>query len=134
MNILQRIAGLFAIIVVVGVNLAQAQTAGSLDTTFGTGGTVSTSIGNPDIFPIGAFEQSNGDIVVISTVDVGSTLATDIGLARYTSAGVLDTTFGTNGTTLTTVSGLNVAVADFAVLSNGDILVLGTGTVDIEQR
>jgi uncharacterized delta-60 repeat protein len=131
-NTLLMIAGLFAFSLVFGLNFAQAQTAGSLDPTFGAGGTVSTSFGNPDIFPIGAFEQSNGDIVVISTVDAGTTLATNIGLARYTSAGVLDTTFGTNGTTLTTVTGLNVAVADFAVLPNGDILVLGTGTVDID--
>jgi uncharacterized delta-60 repeat protein len=127
-----KMAMMIMMAALMGGNVAWAQAAGSLDTTFGTGGTVSTSFGNPGIFPVGAFEQSNGDIVVISTVDAGSTLTTDIGLARYTSAGVLDTTFGTNGTTTTTVTGLNVDVADFAVRSNGDILVAGTGTVDID--
>jgi uncharacterized delta-60 repeat protein len=131
-NLLLTVAGLSALSLVFVLNSAQAQTAGSPDLSFGTAGTVSTSFGDPDVFPTGAFEQSNGDIVVVSTVDEGSTLATDIGLARYTSAGVLDTTFGTEGTTVTSVSGLNVAVADFAVQPNGDILVLGTGTVDID--
>src|SRR5580658_2321042 len=102
---LLMIAGLLATCLVFGASIAHAQAAGSLDPTFGTGGTVSTSVGNPDIFPLGAFEQPNGNIVVISTFDEGTTLATSIGLARYTSAGVLDTTFGNSGITTTSLPG-----------------------------
>jgi len=127
---LLSITGLLAVGLVFGVNFAQAQ-AGSLDPTFGTGGTVSTSVANPQVMPLGAFEQSNGDIVVISTFDEGTTLATSIGLARYTSSGVLDTTFGNSGITTTSLANFDLAAADFAVQPNGDILVAATATNDL---
>src|SRR5580658_3039589 len=111
------VAGLLTIGLVFGVNLAQAQAAGSLDTTFGTGGTVSTSVANIEVMPRGAFEQSNGDIVVISTLDQGNA-PNEIGLARYTSAGVLDTTFGKKGITATSIAGFSLAAVDFAVQPN----------------
>jgi Domain of unknown function (DUF5122) beta-propeller len=126
------ITGLIAVVLALGVNFAQAQAAGSLDTTFGTQGTVSTSVATPEIEPLGAFEQSNGDIVVISTFDDGTTLATNIGLARYTSAGKLDTTFGTKGITVTEFPHENTAPVGFAVLPNGEFLVAAAATVDLE--
>lgn len=110
---------------------ASAQAAGAIDTTFGTAGTVSTNVANPELFPLGAFEQANGDIVVVSTFDDGTTLATNIGLVRYTSAGKLDTTFGTKGITVTEFPNFNTAPVGFAVLPNGDILVAATATVDL---
>ena len=127
---LLSITGLLAFCLMFGVNFAQAQ-AGSLDPTFGTGGIVSTRVGNPDIFPLGAFEQSNGDIVAIATIDDGTTLATNVGLARYTSTGALDTTFGNRGFTTTSLAGFNLVAADFAVQPNGDILVAATATIDL---
>jgi hypothetical protein len=62
------IAGLLAVGLAFGVNFAQAQ-AGTLDTTFGTGGTVTTiftGAGSPVMLPIGAVQQASGDIVVLS--------------------------------------------------------------------
>src|SRR5271170_1858942 len=94
------VAGLLAIGLVFNVNRAQAQ-AGSLDTTFGTGGTVTTSFAD-GVAGAGAFEPSNGDIVTVAQVNFVNQVGTGIGLVRYTSAGELDTTFGTNGITLTT--------------------------------
>jgi uncharacterized delta-60 repeat protein len=120
------IAGLLAICLAFGVSSAQAQ-AGSLDTTFGTGGTVTTSFAD-GVAGFGAFEQSNGDIVTVAQVNFVNNVGTGIGLVRYTSAGELDTTFGTNGITLTTFAGIAFDPFGFAVQPNGDFLVGGVVT------
>jgi uncharacterized delta-60 repeat protein len=117
------IAGLLAIALVFGVNFAQAQ-AGTLDTTFGTGGTVTTSFAD-GVAGIGAFEQSNGDIVAVAQVNFVNDQGTGIGLVRYTSIGALDTTFGTDGITNTTFAGFTFTPFGFAVQANGDVLVAG---------
>ncbi len=117
------LAGLLAICFAFGVSSAQAQ-AGSLDTSFGTGGTVTTSFAD-GVAGVGAFEQSNGDIVALAQVNFVTNVGTGIGLVRYTSAGELDTTFGTNGITLTTFAGIGFDPIGFAVEPNGDFLVGG---------
>lgn len=73
---------------------------GSLDTSFGAGGLVTTVIGDLS----GAFDatrQSDGKIVVAgwSTLSAKKRFA----IARYNSNGSLDTTFGSFGTTTTTI-------------------------------
>jgi uncharacterized delta-60 repeat protein len=123
---LHMIAGLLAVGLVFGVNFAHAQ-AGTLDPTFGNGGTVTTSFAD-GVEGVGAIEESNGDIVAVAQVDFVNNVGTGIGLAAYTSAGVLDTTFGTNGIAVTTFPGLTFDPAVFAVQTNGDILVGGTAT------
>jgi len=75
---------------------------GSLDTTFGGGtGAVlidfGTSSGNSASATSVAI-QRNGDIVVVGAADVGG--IDQIGVARLTPSGSLDTTFGSNGTAL----------------------------------
>jgi uncharacterized delta-60 repeat protein len=119
----QTITGLLAMGLAFGVNLAQAQ-AGTLDPTFGNGGVVTTSFANGSA-GVGSFEQSNGDIVAVAQVDFVDNEGTGIGLARYTSTGALDTTFGTNGITNTTFAGFTFTPFGFAVQTNGDILVAG---------
>ena len=120
------ITGLIAIGLMFGVNFAQAQ-AGSLDTTFGTGGIVTTSFAD-GVAAVGAFEQSNGNIVAVAQVNFVNNAGTGIGLARYTSAGELDTTFGTNGITVTTFAGISFDPFGFAVQKNGGILIGGVAT------
>jgi uncharacterized delta-60 repeat protein len=115
------IAGLLAICLAFDASSAQAQ-AGSLDTTFGTGGTVTTSFAH-GVAGVGAFEQSNGDIVTVAQVNFVDKVGTGIGLVRYTAAGELDTTFGNNGITLTTLAGIGLDPFGFAVEPNGDFLV-----------
>src|SRR5580658_7770436 len=121
------IAGLLAVGLVCGVNFAQAQ-AGTLDKTFGTGGTVTTvftGAGSPVMLPIGAVQQASGDIVVLSQFDFVSDDGTQIGLTRYTSAGKLDKTFGTKGSTITNFSSFTFDPFAFALEPNGKILVAG---------
>ena len=120
------ITGLLAMSLPFGVNFAQAQ-AGTLDPIFGNGGTVTTSFAN-GVVGVGAIERSNGNIVAVAQVDFVNNVGTGIGLAAFTSAGLPDTTFGTNGITLTTFLGITFDPAVFAVRTNGDILVGGTAT------
>jgi uncharacterized delta-60 repeat protein len=120
------VTGLLAIGLMLGANLAHAQ-AGSLDTTFGMGGIVTTSFAD-GVAGVGAFEQSNGDIVAVAQVNFVNNVGTGIGLVRYTSAGELDTTFGTNGITVTTFAGIAFDPFGFAVQKNGDILIGGVAT------
>jgi len=126
------ITGLLAIGLMFGVNLAQAQNIGkpgTLDARFGTGGTVTTTFsgaGSPVMLPIGAAQQASGDIVVLSEFDFVADEGTQIGLTRYTAAGRLDETFGTQGSTITNFSSFTFDPFAFALEPNGKILVAGT--------
>ena len=125
------ITGLLAIGLMFGVNFAQAQNIGkpgTLDPKFGTGGTVTTiftGAGSPVMLPIGAAQQASGDIVVLSQFDLVEDEGTQIGLTRYTAAGHLDTTFGTQGSTITNFSSFTFDPFAFALEPNGKILVAG---------
>ena len=121
------IAGLLALGLAFDTQFAQAQTAGSLDTTFGTGGTVITTFSDQTVVPIGAVQQSNGDIVVVSQFDFQSDAGTGVGVTRYTAAGKLDTSFGTEGSTFTTFPNIIFQALWFAIQPNGAIVV-GGGT------
>ncbi|MGD0183216.1 MAG: hypothetical protein ABSC15_25685, partial [Terriglobales bacterium] len=79
-TVFHMITGLIAIGLMFGVNFAQAQ-AGSLDTTFGTGGIVTTSFAD-GVAAVGAFEQSNGNIVAVAQVNFVNNAGTGIGLVR----------------------------------------------------
>lgn len=104
--------------------LAQAA-PGDLDTTFGGGGRVGTQIGtNNDVATCIAI-QSDGKIVV------GGHSITDpqisFALARYTTNGSLDTTFGPSGTgiVITPIGTLYAFGAGIALQSDGKILLAG---------
>ena len=69
---------------------------GSLDSTFGDNGVVNTSFGGDDT-PSAVTLLANGDILVAGTSTTtinGQTSGSQFALAEYTSAGILDTTFG----------------------------------------
>lgn len=79
--------------------MARYHDDGSLDTTFGTDGKVSTSIRNGFFSFLGGNSdiklQSDGKIVVLGLNTVGNT--SEIIITRYHNNGTLDTAFGTNG-------------------------------------
>jgi len=114
------ITGLLALGLAFGADFAQAQ-AGSLDTTFGTGGTVTAHLGVAAT-TLTAFEQSNGNVAVVTGLNkTGLPGIETFALIRYTSSGTrLSTTtasFFTNGNSIPVAA---------AVQSNGDIVVAGT--------
>lgn len=121
------IAGLLVLGLAFDTQFAQAQAAGSLDTSFGIGGTITTTFSGQTVVPIGAVQQSNGDVVVVSQFDFQDDAGTGVGVTRYTAAGKLDTTFGTKGSTFTTFPDIIFQALWFAIQPNGAIVV-GGGT------
>src|SRR6186997_2673703 len=64
---------------------------GDLDASFGTGGKVTTPIGNGNLYGNSVVMQSDGKIVVAGHSD------SDFALVRYNTNGSPDTNFGTGG-------------------------------------
>ena len=104
--------------------LGIAQTAGSLDTTFGTGGIVMDSLDGHNLIPLTAIEQSNGDIVMVGGFE-NFVASETFGLTRFTASGKLDKTFGTNGITLVAFTA-SLLPSSIAVQPDGAIVVVGS--------
>jgi uncharacterized delta-60 repeat protein len=107
---------------------------GSLDTTFGSGGTLTTDFSGRDDEAYALAIQSDGKIVAAgrTTTTSGSVLS-DFALARYNSDGSLDTTFGTGGKVTTSFpSPFPSAAYALALQSDGKIVVAGGG-LDVES-
>ncbi len=81
---------------------APALAPGDLDTTFGTGGKLTTDFGGNDQ-GFSVVMQSDGKMVVAGYSDG------DFALARYNANGTLDTTFGTGGKVVSDFGGNDVA-------------------------
>jgi len=113
-----------------GVNLAEAQSIGrpgTLDPSFGTGGTVTTLICDGcSVSPLTAIEQSNGNLAVVTGITQFNGTE-DFGLVRYTPNGTL---IGTTTASFFT-NGFNSPTA-LAIQSNGDIAVVGTASPTID--
>ena len=117
---------LVAIILSMAAVLSQAQTtAGNLDPTFGTGGTVRTDFaGNIDQANAVAI-QSNGQIVAAGSSFSNSKTVEDFIVARYNANGSLDKRFGKNGK-ITTDFFRNVdSISAVAIQPDGGIVVAG---------
>ena len=102
--------------------LVRYTTAGALDATFGTGGKVTTDIGADYGYAVAI--QADGKIVVGGTSNGAGT--NDFALARYTPAGVLDTTFSQDGKVLTDINTDNDDIRAIAIDADGKIVVAGT--------
>jgi len=111
--------------------LAQLNADGSFDTSFGQGGrahagTTTVSLANCNAAAV----QSDGKIVVAGWGE-STTSGADYALARFTSAGALDTTFGTAGFTTTNFKASASSVGEddkihsLAILADGRILAGG---------
>jgi uncharacterized delta-60 repeat protein len=101
--------------------LARYKPSGALDTTFGTGGRVTTALGSRS-WVNAVLVQPDAKIVAIGYVKVGT--ETRFGVARYNAAGGLDTSFGTGGKVTTDVGSSGTTYA--AVLQpDGKIVAVG---------
>jgi uncharacterized delta-60 repeat protein len=102
--------------------LARYNMDGSLDTSFGTGGKVLTSVANYDE-ALAVAIQADGKFVVAGISHNGAN--NDFSLVRYNTNGSLDNSFGTGGKVITAIgSGDDKALA-VAIQSNGKIVVAG---------
>ena len=102
---------------------------GSLDTSFGDGGIVTT------IFPAGSYAsdvalQSDGKIIAAGTVFVdfiiGESSDTDFALARYNPDGTPDATFGNGGQVTTDFLGFEDDAFSVLIQPDGKIVAVGS--------
>ena len=117
--------------------LARYRSDGSPDTSFGSGGALTTSFGGNFAAASAVMLQPDGKIVVAGTVDFnpdvpGSGL--DFALARYNSSGTLDGSFGKGGKVVFDFFG-SFDQANSAVLQpDGKIIVVGSASYDSANR
>jgi len=98
-----------------------------LDTTFGTGGKVTTAIGTSNDYGRAVAVDSDDRIVVAGYSWNGSNF--DFAVVRYTSSGVLDTTFGTGGKVTTDIGTSTDRGYAVVVDSAGRIVVAGDSDI-----
>lgn len=102
---------------------------GTPDTSFGSGGLAVVSLGGraPNVGTAVLVYPNGGDILTCTTlINVGRHQPYQTALARFTSSGHPDTTFGSQGLSIQT--GVNGCSA-LALLSTGEILVVNTQAV-----
>ncbi len=104
-------------------------TDGSPDGSFGSGGITRTAVGASDDFANAMVLQPDGRIVV-----AGSTYATggqrDFVLARYTTAGLLDPSFGSGGVVTTAVGPSDDFAYSLILMPWGRLVAAGSARID----
>src|SRR5262249_43575143 len=104
--------------------LTRYTTSGTLDTSFGSHGTVTTLIGTGTSYGArGIAVQSDGKIVLAGGANIKKA-GTEFALARYTTSGILDSSFGSNGIVSTQLGTFDVALA-MTLQSDGNIIAAG---------
>jgi len=102
--------------------LARYNRDGTLDETFGSGGTVLTNFGGVEDARAVAL-RPNGKIVAAGLSDAAG--SSDFALARYHRDGTLDPTFGSGGMVLTDFGSSGDQAFAVAILPNGGIVAAG---------
>jgi len=98
---------------------------GTLDDSFASGGTATTTFGNNPCYVTGLAIQADQKIVAAGSI-LGPP-SSGFALARYTAEGSLDPSFGSSGTVMTVV-GAGSAANAVALQPDGKILVAGMST------
>ncbi|MCK9424351.1 MAG: T9SS type A sorting domain-containing protein [Bacteroidales bacterium] len=108
--------------------LAQYNTDGSLDNSFGTDGVVTTAIGLGDDYACSSTIQPDNKIIVTgSSIDVSHS---NFALVRYNQDGSLDNTFGTDAIVTTAIDSNNSYLFSVAMQNNGEIVGAGATRID----
>ena len=106
------------------IALARYNADGSLDTTFGTGGKVTTTISTFGDAAYAVVVQPDGKIIITGTVllPTGDRAFLTV---RYNANGTLDNTFGTNGSVITNIGNDDDRSEAIALQPDGKIVVSG---------
>jgi len=104
--------------------LARYNADGSLDTSFGSGGKVTTAFASSRDIAYSVAVQSDGKIVAAGQSINGLTY--DFALARYNADGSLDTSFDTDGKVTTAFGSGDDAASSVDIQSDGRIVATGS--------
>jgi uncharacterized delta-60 repeat protein len=106
--------------------------AGAADPTFGTNGIVTTDVASgSDDRGTAVLIDTNGKVIVAGTTGTGDSDANDFVVARFTSAGVLDSGFGGgDGIVTTDFGGAEDEASGVAQLGSGNYVVAGFTDTD----
>src|SRR5262245_20175745 len=102
--------------------LARYKTNGSLDTTFGVGGTATSAIGTGNDVANALVQQADGKLVAAG-YSQGTTI--DFALARFNANGTLDSTFGTGGKVVTPIGTSNDVANALVQQADGQLVAAG---------
>jgi uncharacterized delta-60 repeat protein len=97
---------------------------GALDSSFGSGGKVSTPVGTGTDEGNAVAVQPDGKIVVAGEASNGTN--NDVAVVRYKPDGSLDTSFGSGGIVMTPVGASDDGASSVALQPDGKIVVAGT--------
>jgi uncharacterized delta-60 repeat protein len=111
--------------------LARYDSHGTLDTTFGTGGIVTTDLGDGDDFAENLIVDAQGRIILVGRAT--SSTISDLALVRYNPDGTPDTTFDGDGILTADFHGGSDIGQDVALDSQGRIVAAGS-TVNGETQ
>lgn len=111
--------------------LARYTITGTLDTTFGTGGVVTTTIGSSDDVAYALVLQADGKIIAAGTTN--NVADSDFALVRYNTNGTLDTTFDTDGIVTTTIGSNYENIFALVLQPDGQILVAGDANNGVDN-
>jgi uncharacterized delta-60 repeat protein len=98
---------------------------GTLDTSFGTGGIVTTPVGSRNDVAYAVALQPDGKLVLAGVCDVDKFGASDFCAIRYNANGTLDTSFNGDGKVITPVSSSNDYVNAIALQPDGKLVLAG---------
>jgi len=104
------------------------KTDGTLDTSFGTGGIVTTAIGSLDDKAFALAIQSDNKLVVAGYSLQGTQYK--FALVRYNTDGTLDTGFGTGGIVTTAIGAIDDEAFALAIQSDGKLVAAGRSKIN----
>jgi uncharacterized delta-60 repeat protein len=121
-------AVMMAVMLTINVSTALSVPQGSMDTSFGNSGNVTTDFGGGEDNARGIAIQPDGKLVTAGSAEdrSGPGWANDFALARYNSDGSLDTSFGNGGKVTTAFFGDSDDASDVALQDDGKIVVAGS--------
>jgi uncharacterized delta-60 repeat protein len=112
--------------------VARLTSGGTLDPSFNGTGKALSVVGTGGAFALGVAVQKDGGIVAAGFGSNGADL--DFALARFTKAGVLDTSFGGLGVVLTPVGAGDDEAEAVAIQKDGKLVAGGWATVGGKKR
>ncbi len=112
--------------------VARFNTNGTLDTTYGANGYALTDFQYPSEEGFGMAIQADGKAVLVGSSPGGDSPASRFALARFTTGGQLDSTFGTGGEVLSAMPGSGGLARAIVIQPDGKIVVFGFNSTGIK--